>query len=82
VRFGMPHLYANPGDLSEQRAIREQLDLMRAAEDLDFDLRGRFRCDRLSGTARASIDLRLHGHPLLDPAPCPQDLYCQTREKP
>ncbi len=37
MRFGMLHLYANPGDLSERQAIREQLSLMRAAEDLDFD---------------------------------------------
>ena len=37
MRFGMLHLYANPGDLSERQAIQEQLRLMRAAEDLDFD---------------------------------------------
>ncbi|MCP3984423.1 MAG: LLM class flavin-dependent oxidoreductase [bacterium] len=37
MRFGMLHLYANPGDLSERQAIQEQLQLMRAAEDLDFD---------------------------------------------
>lgn len=37
MRFGMLHLYANPGDLTERQAIREQMQLMRAAEDLDFD---------------------------------------------
>ncbi len=37
MKFGMLHLYANPGDLSERQAIREQMDLMKAAEDLDFD---------------------------------------------
>ena len=37
MKFGMLHLYANPGNLSERQAIREQLELMRAAEDLDFD---------------------------------------------
>ncbi|MBC8292349.1 MAG: LLM class flavin-dependent oxidoreductase [Proteobacteria bacterium] len=37
MKFGMLHLYANPGDLSERQAIREQLELMKAAEDLDFD---------------------------------------------
>lgn len=37
MKFGMLHLYANPGDLSERQAIQEQLELMRAAEDLGFD---------------------------------------------
>ncbi len=37
MRFGMLHLFENPIDKSEHQVIHEQLELMRAAEDLDFD---------------------------------------------
>lgn len=37
MRFGMLHLFENPIDKSEHDVIHEQMGLMRAAEDLDFD---------------------------------------------
>ncbi len=37
MRFGMLHLFENPIDKSEHQVIHEQLELMRAAEDLGFD---------------------------------------------
>jgi luciferase family oxidoreductase group 1 len=37
MRFGMLHLFENPIGKSEHEIIHEQMDLMRAAEDLDFD---------------------------------------------
>ena len=37
MRFGMLHLFENPIHKAEHDIIREQLELMRAAEDLGFD---------------------------------------------
>ena len=37
MRFGMLHLFENPIEKSEREIIREQMQLMRAAEDLGFD---------------------------------------------
>jgi luciferase family oxidoreductase group 1 len=37
MRFGMLHLFENPVGKSEHEIIHEQMELMRAAEDLDFD---------------------------------------------
>ena len=37
MKFGMLHLFENPIDKTEHQIVREQLDLMRAAEDYGFD---------------------------------------------
>ena len=37
MQFGMLHLFENPIDKTEHQIVKEQLDLMRAAEDLGFD---------------------------------------------
>ena len=37
MRFGMLHLFENPVGKTEHQIIHEQMQLMRAAEDLDFD---------------------------------------------
>ncbi len=37
MRFGMLHLFENPIGKTEHQIIHEQMELMRAAEDLDFD---------------------------------------------
>ena len=37
MRFGMLHLFENPIGKNEHEIIHEQMELMRAAEDLDFD---------------------------------------------
>jgi len=37
MRFGMLHLFENPADKTEGQIISEQMQLMRAAEDLGFD---------------------------------------------
>ena len=37
MRFGMLHLFENPVGKNEHEIIHEQMSLMRAAEDLDFD---------------------------------------------
>ena len=37
MKFGMLHLFENPVGKSEHDVINEQMDLMRAAEDYDFD---------------------------------------------
>ncbi len=37
MRFGMLHLFESPAERSEHQIIHEQLELMRAAEDLGFD---------------------------------------------
>jgi len=37
MKFGMLHLFENPIGKSEHQIVKEQLDLMRAAEDLGFD---------------------------------------------
>lgn len=37
MKFGMLHLFENPIDRTEHEIVKEQLDLMRAAEDLGFD---------------------------------------------
>jgi natural product biosynthesis luciferase-like monooxygenase protein len=37
VRFGMLHLFENPVEKTEHQIIHEQMELMRAAEDLGFD---------------------------------------------
>ncbi|MFQ5698546.1 MAG: LLM class flavin-dependent oxidoreductase [Myxococcota bacterium] len=37
MRFGMLHLFENPVDKTEHQIISEQMELMRAAEDLGFD---------------------------------------------
>lgn len=37
MRFGMLHLFENPAGKTEHRIIHEQMELMRAAEDLGFD---------------------------------------------
>jgi len=37
MKFGMLHLFENPIDKTEHQIVKEQLDLMRAAEDLGFD---------------------------------------------
>jgi luciferase family oxidoreductase group 1 len=37
MKFGMLHLFENPIGKSEHQIVKEQLDLMRAAEDFGFD---------------------------------------------
>ena len=37
MRFGMLHLFENPIEKTENQVIHEQMELMRAAEDLGFD---------------------------------------------
>jgi luciferase family oxidoreductase group 1 len=37
MKFGMLHLFENPAGKTEHQIVKEQLDLMRAAEDLGFD---------------------------------------------
>jgi natural product biosynthesis luciferase-like monooxygenase protein len=37
MKFGMLHLFENPIEKSEHQTVKEQLDIMRAAEDLGFD---------------------------------------------
>lgn len=37
MRFGMLNLYESPADADEERVIGQQLELMRATEDLGFD---------------------------------------------
>ena len=37
MRFGMLHLFENPVGKTEHEIIHEQMELMRAAEDLGFD---------------------------------------------
>jgi alkanesulfonate monooxygenase SsuD/methylene tetrahydromethanopterin reductase-like flavin-dependent oxidoreductase (luciferase family) len=37
MQFGMLHLFENPIGKTEHEIVREQFDLMRAAEDLGFD---------------------------------------------
>ena len=37
MKFGMLHLFENPVGKTEHEVIHEQLELMRAADDLDFD---------------------------------------------
>jgi len=37
MKFGMLHLFENPVEKTEHQIVKEQLDLMRAAEDLGFD---------------------------------------------
>lgn len=37
MRFGMLHLFENPIDKTENQIVHEQMELMRAAEDLGFD---------------------------------------------
>src|SRR5208337_4411471 len=37
MKFGMLHLFENPVGKSEYQIVKEQFDLMRAAEDLGFD---------------------------------------------
>ncbi|MBE3604884.1 LLM class flavin-dependent oxidoreductase [bacterium] len=37
MKFGMLHLFENPAGRTEHEIVKEQLDLMRAAEDLGFD---------------------------------------------
>jgi natural product biosynthesis luciferase-like monooxygenase protein len=37
MKFGMLHLFENPIDRTEHQIVKEQLDIMRAAEDLGFD---------------------------------------------
>ena len=37
MRFGMLHLFENPVERTEHQIIHEQMELMRAAEDLGFD---------------------------------------------
>ena len=37
MKFGMLHLFENPIDKTEHQIVKEQLDLMRAAEDFGFD---------------------------------------------
>ena len=38
MKFGMLHFFEHPaGGKSEHQIVREQLDCMRAAEDMDFD---------------------------------------------
>ncbi len=37
MRFGMLHLFENPIEKTEHQIIHEQMELMRAAEDLGFD---------------------------------------------
>jgi luciferase family oxidoreductase group 1 len=37
MKFGMLHLFENPVGKTEYQIVKEQLDLMRAAEDLGFD---------------------------------------------
>jgi luciferase family oxidoreductase group 1 len=37
MKFGMLHLFENPIDKTEHQIIHEQMGLMRAAEDLEFD---------------------------------------------
>lgn len=37
MKFGMLHLFENPAGKSEYQIVKEQLDLMRAAEDYGFD---------------------------------------------
>ena len=37
MKFGMLHLFENPIDKTEHQIVKEQLDLMRAAEELGFD---------------------------------------------
>jgi luciferase family oxidoreductase group 1 len=37
MKFGMLHLFENPAGRSEQQVLKEEIDLMRRAEDLGFD---------------------------------------------
>jgi alkanesulfonate monooxygenase SsuD/methylene tetrahydromethanopterin reductase-like flavin-dependent oxidoreductase (luciferase family) len=37
MRFGMLHLFENPIDKTEHQIVKEQLELMHAAEELGFD---------------------------------------------
>lgn len=37
MKFGMLHLFENPIGKTEHQIVKEQLDIMRAAEDLGFD---------------------------------------------
>ena len=37
MKFGMLHLFENPIDKTEHQIVKEQLGLMRAAEDVGFD---------------------------------------------
>lgn len=37
MKFGMLHLFENPIDKTEHQIVKEQLDIMRAAEDYGFD---------------------------------------------
>lgn len=37
MKFGMLHLFENPAGKTEHQIVKEQFDLMRAAEDLGFD---------------------------------------------
>lgn len=37
MKFGMLHLFENPVGKTEHQIVKEQLDIMRAAEDLGFD---------------------------------------------
>jgi luciferase family oxidoreductase group 1 len=37
MKFGMLHLFENPAGKSEHQVLREEMDLMRSAEDLGFD---------------------------------------------
>lgn len=37
MKFGMLHLFESPVDKTEHQVMKEQLDLMRSAEDLGFD---------------------------------------------
>ena len=37
MKFGMLHLFENPAEKTEHQTIKEQMRLMKAAEDLDFD---------------------------------------------
>jgi natural product biosynthesis luciferase-like monooxygenase protein len=37
MQFGMLHLLENPVEKSERRIVKEQMAILRAAEDLDFD---------------------------------------------
>lgn len=37
MKFGMLHLFENPANKSERQVLKEELDLMRCAEDLGFD---------------------------------------------
>ncbi|HKD65257.1 MAG TPA: LLM class flavin-dependent oxidoreductase [Candidatus Binataceae bacterium] len=37
MKFGMLHLFENPAGKSERQVLKEEIDLMRSAEDLGFD---------------------------------------------